>query len=100
MRNYSVRSSALLLTLFIAGIVSACTTVTPQQSLQMDRSRCQTIGFPANSVAMAECVQRYELDRRADGRARQVALDHWMHDRPLIYGWPYRSHYGYRHRSW
>lgn len=103
MRIPTIRLAIICLALISTCTLSACSTVTPEQRLQMDRSRCYRIGFPDNSVAMAECVQRYELDRRADGRARQEALDRWMYDRRRMYDWPYyRPHYGYRHghRSW
>ena len=82
------------------GALVGCSTITPQQQLQIDKSRCQDIGFANRSVPMAECVQRYELDRRADRRARQAALDR-MVERPTWVDWPHhRTSYGYRHRSW
>ncbi|WP_345100211.1 hypothetical protein [Chelativorans composti] len=54
----------------------------------MDRAHCRMIGFPDRSIPMAECVQRRELDRSADRRAREEALDRWMYDRPYRH-WRY-----------
>lgn len=60
----------------------------PHQRLEMDRAHCRMIGFPDRSIPMAECVQRRELDRSADRRAREEALDRWMYDRPYRH-WRY-----------
>jgi len=76
-------------------MLSSCTTITPQEQLMMDRSHCTAIGFPDQSVPLAECVQRMELDRHADRRASQESMDRWMYDRP--YGPPWRP---YRHYPW
>jgi len=96
-----LNKSAIVAAIFIGGgTLAGCSTITPQQQLMIDKVHCQDIGFPDRSVPMAECVQRYELDRRADSRARQAALDRML-DRPRWRDWPhYRTGYGYRHRSW
>lgn len=91
----------------VFGALTACSTITPHQRLEMDRAHCRMIGFPDRSIPMAECVQRRELDRSADRRAREEALDRWMYDRPYRH-WryhPWRYHYPLQpheriHRSW
>lgn len=88
----AIRSLALLSVVAL----TSCATVTPQQQLETDRSHCRTLGFPEQSVPLAECVQRIELDRRADRRASQASMDRWMYDRPYYGRYWYSSGPYYR----
>lgn len=52
----------VLLGLALAG----CTTVEQQRTA--DEAKCRAYGFKVNTDAFAECLQRIELDRRAEAR--------------------------------
>ena len=45
-----------------------------------DENKCASYGFRAGTDAFAECLQRIDLDRRADFRAARVQSPMW--DRP------------------
>jgi hypothetical protein len=46
-----------------------------------DENKCSAYGFRPNTDAFAECLQRIDLDRRADFRATR--MDPIMWDRPV-----------------
>ncbi|UUP19549.1 hypothetical protein NTH_04054 [Nitratireductor thuwali] len=75
---------ALGLVVFVAG----CATVTPEQRRAMDEQECLGFGFKPGTDAFAGCLQRIELDRRADRRAQMAAMDRWNEPvviyRPII----------------
>ncbi|PZO72854.1 MAG: hypothetical protein DI629_20580 [Mesorhizobium amorphae] len=55
----------------LVGLValSGCSTVGPAERRLADEETCREYGFRQGSDAFAECLQRIELDRRADVRA-------------------------------
>lgn len=42
-----------------------------------DENKCRSYGFRAGTDAFAECLQRIDLDRRADFRATRVNDPFW-----------------------
>ena len=69
----TMRLPAILLLALIAG----CTTLTPEQQRQADEETCRSYGFTRKNDAFAECLQRIELDRRAERRA-SLERDPWI----------------------
>ncbi|MCT8989543.1 hypothetical protein NYR54_04420 [Chelativorans sp. SCAU2101] len=62
-------------------LVAGCATITPEQQRAMDEEECRSYGFRPGTTGFAECLQRIELDRRAERRARMIAMDHWLEPR-------------------
>lgn len=75
-----MRSSVLLcMALALAG----CTTMSPEERRAADEATCRSYGFTQRNDAFAACMQRLDLDRRAERRAQQSRLDaEW--DRPMV----------------
>ncbi|THK36789.1 hypothetical protein EHS39_16860 [Ensifer sp. MPMI2T] len=72
-----------LLTLAAAGLILAgCQTMTPQERRARDETTCASYGFRRGTDAFATCLQRIELDRRAEARA-------FRYDNDLLIGRPY-----------
>jgi hypothetical protein len=70
-----LRFAALAATaLFLAG----CQTAAEVRA--NDEAKCRSYGFRPGTDAFAECLQRIELDRRADFRAARLQSPMW--DRP------------------
>lgn len=51
----------------------------------MDEDQCRGYGFRAGSDAFAACLQRIDLDRRADARANRAEFDRWANTPAIIY---------------
>lgn len=67
----------------LAGILLAgCSTITPEERRALDEAECRNYGFSSGTDAFAECLQRIELDRRAERRAREFQIEHWR--RPAV----------------
>lgn len=64
--------------LALAAFLAGCVTAEEQRAA--DEAKCRSYGFSKRNDAFAECLQRIELDRRADFRARSQ-IDDW--DLPL-----------------
>jgi hypothetical protein len=64
-----------------AVLLAGCTTMTPEERRAADEETCRSYGFKHRNDAFAECLQRLELDRRAERRAAAAALD-W--DEPIV----------------
>ena len=74
-----------ILIIAIAGLVTACQTITPEERRERDETECRSYGFKTRNDAFASCMQRLELDRR---EARREAF----RSEP----WPtYRGYYVY-----
>ncbi|HXV29766.1 MAG TPA: hypothetical protein VD840_05480 [Sinorhizobium sp.] len=76
-----------ILTLAAAGLLlAACQTMTPEERRARDASTCVSYGFRRGTDAFATCLQRIELDRRAESRAFRYHSDAmlWGWDRPVI----------------
>lgn len=70
--------------LLIIGVLSllvGCETITPEQQRAADAEECRAYGFSQGTNAFAECLQRIELDRRAERRARMIAMERWPEPR-------------------
>ena len=74
------------LILAIAGVLllAACQTMTPEQRRAADEAKCDTYGFRRGTDAFAECLQRIELDRRAEARADSIRTSQLMWQPPVI----------------
>ncbi|MBP1882994.1 hypothetical protein [Sinorhizobium mexicanum] len=69
-----------LLTLTTAGLLlAACQTMTPQERRARDETTCASYGFRRGTDAFATCLQRIELDRRAEARAFRYDNDFLIH---------------------
>lgn len=60
-------------------LVAGCTT-TPEERRAKDVQTCRDYGFKKRNDAFAACLQRLDLDRRANYRANRAALDDWEND--------------------
>jgi hypothetical protein len=57
--------------------LSGCTTVTPAERRAADEARCRDYGFRPRTDAFAACLQRIDLDRSEDCRARVYGGPGW-----------------------
>lgn len=88
-----MRLPALSLSLAAIAIsLSACQTLTPEERRAADERRCLSYGFRRGTDAFATCLQRIDLDRRADARAFRAQADENFDDftRPIYYPRYYR----------
>lgn len=51
--------------------------MTPEEQRAADEAECRNYGFRPGTDAFAECLQRVELDRRAEWRARRLEMERW-----------------------
>jgi len=91
-----MRLSALSLTLAALAIgLSACQTMTPEERRAADERQCLSYGFKPGTNGFATCLQRIDLDRRADARAFRIQA---MADMAYNLNGPYYPrYYRYRH---
>lgn len=75
--------TALLAVLALA--LAACTTITPEERRALDEETCRSYGFRAGTDAFAACLQRIDLDRRAEARASRAEFDRWAHTPAVVY---------------
>ena len=86
---------ALLITLLAAGL-SACQTMTPEERRAADERQCLSYGFRRGTDSFATCLQRIDLDRRAESRAQSAELMQsmaWDLNGPYIYRDRWRHHH-------
>lgn len=77
-------TSLRLLTLAsLAVLVAGCQTMTPAERRAADEDKCATYGFRRGTDSFAECLQRIDLDRRADARSLRNSNYGWGWDRPV-----------------
>ncbi|MBD9648807.1 hypothetical protein M2267_000900 [Ensifer sp. KUDG1] len=71
-------------------LLTACQTMTPEERRIADGNTCASYGFRRGTDAFATCLQRIELDRRAESRAFRYQNDMmmWGWDRPVIVSRP------------
>lgn len=74
--------SKFLALAFLGAALSACTTITPEERRAADEKTCLSYGFLRNTEALATCLQRIELDRRAESRAFRYSGD------TNLWNWP------------
>lgn len=75
-----------ILSLAVLAILCGCTTMTPEERQERDEKTCLSYGFRRNTDALATCLQRIDLDRRAESRAFRYGNDAmmWGWNRPVI----------------
>ncbi len=61
--------------LLLLAVTAGCTTMTPEERRAADESVCRDYGFRQGSEAFAGCLQRIDLDRRAQRRADFASFD-------------------------
>ncbi|HSX72800.1 MAG TPA: hypothetical protein VLG73_01245 [Shinella sp.] len=83
MSRMPVRFAALAAT---ALLLAGCQTAAEVRA--HDEGKCRSYGFRMGTDAFAECLQRIDLDRRADFRAARVQSPLW--DRPTYVYVPVR----------
>ncbi|WP_457582544.1 hypothetical protein [Ensifer canadensis] len=80
-----------LLTLAAVGLLlAACQTMTPEERRAADGNTCASYGFRRGTDAFATCLQRIELDRRAERRSFRYDNDvmMWGWNRPVVIARP------------
>ncbi|CAN7194683.1 hypothetical protein LJR255_000514 [Pararhizobium sp. LjRoot255] len=79
-----IRSFVMLAAL--GTVLSGCATMTPEERRAADEKTCLSYGFRRNTEALATCLQRIDLDRRAESRAFRYGNDAmiWGWDRPAV----------------
>lgn len=70
-----MKACAIAFAAMAAVLLAGCTTMTPEERRAADEETCRSYGFKHRNDAFAECLQRLELDRRAERRAAAAALD-------------------------
>lgn len=66
--------------LVILGVASGCTTITPEEQRAADEAKCRSYGFIRKNDSFAECMQRLDLDRRAERRSDSIVYrDPWLY---------------------
>ena len=85
-----------VMTTIIAGL-SACQTMTPEERRAADEQRCLGYGFRRGTDGFATCLQRIDLDRRAESRAQSAELMDSMawdlNNGPYVYRDRWRYHH-------
>ncbi|WP_274423942.1 hypothetical protein [Chelativorans sp. YIM 93263] len=66
----------------ISLLVAGCATLSPEERRALDERQCRSYGFQSGTAPFAECLQRIDLDRRAEQRARMLSMDRW--DDPVV----------------
>lgn len=61
-------------------LVAGCQSMTPEERRAADEQTCREFGFKKRNDAFAACMQRLELDRRAQRRANQAEFDEFQRD--------------------
>lgn len=70
----------------VAVLAAGCQTMTPEQQRAADEQQCRGYGFKRGTTAFADCLQRIDLNRAANARARRI-------ESAVELGW-YRPWYG------
>lgn len=71
----------ILLLGIVGATLTACQTMTAQERRAADEKTCLSYGFRPKTDAMATCLQRIDLDRRAESRAFRYGND------PIVWDW-------------
>ncbi|MBX4907861.1 MULTISPECIES: hypothetical protein [Rhizobium] len=91
-----MRIALLLILLAVTAGLSACQTMTPEERRAADEQKCLNYGFRRGTDAFATCLQRIDLDRRAESRAQSAELMQsmaWDLNGPYIYHDRWRYHH-------
>lgn len=65
---------------FVTALLAGC--VSSEEQRARDEDKCRSYGFTKRNDAFAECLQRIELDRRAEFRQSKSSFDDW--NRPVV----------------
>ena len=90
-----IRLLITVMATIVAGL-SACQTMTPEERRAEDEQRCLSYGFRRGTDGFATCLQRIDLDRRAESRAQSAEMMQsmaWDLNGPYIY----RDHWRHHH---
>ncbi|MBY5881766.1 hypothetical protein HFN46_21855 [Rhizobium leguminosarum] len=90
-----IRLLLTALATIVAGL-SACQTMTPEERRAADEQRCLSYGFRRGTDGFATCLQRIDLDRRAESRAQSAEMMQsmaWDLNGPYIYRDRWRHHH-------
>ncbi|WP_275789449.1 hypothetical protein [Pararhizobium gei] len=71
----------ILILTVLGALLAGCQTMTPEERRSVDEKTCLSYGFRRNTDALATCLQRMELDRRAESRAFRYGND------TMLWGW-------------
>ena len=71
----TVMTTRLLTLATAASMLAGCQSVTPEERRARDETTCASYGFRRGTDAFATCLQRIELDRRAEARAFRYESD-------------------------
>jgi hypothetical protein len=77
----------MILSLAVLGATLAgCATMTPEERRANDEKTCLSYGFRRNTDALSTCLQRLDLDRRAEARAARYdnSAMMWAWNRPVV----------------
>ena len=67
--------------LLMASLLACC--VSSEEQRLRDEEKCRSYGFTKRNDAFAECLQRIELDLRAEFR-RRGDFEDWPMTRPIV----------------
>ncbi|MGO7211142.1 hypothetical protein ACC817_21285 [Rhizobium ruizarguesonis] len=90
-----IRLLITVMATIVAGL-SACQTMTPEERRAADEQRCLSYGFRRGTDGFATCLQRIDLDRRAESRAQSAEMMQsmaWDLNGPYIYRDRWRHHH-------
>lgn len=79
-----MKAARSMLLLIVATLLAACQSMTPEQRRAADEGQCLNYGFRRGTEAFAECLQRIDLDRRAEARASSIRASQMMWEPPLV----------------
>ena len=88
--------SKILIAIALAAFAAGCTTMTPEERRAADEAQCRSYGFSKKNDAFAACLQRIELDRRAQRRADGLTFhrgyyDPWLYRPVIVYARPAKA---------
>ena len=67
----------------LAIVLAGCQTMTPAERRAADEDKCLSYGFRRGTDRFAECLQRIDLDRRADARSLRDSNYGWGWEQPV-----------------
>lgn len=79
-----MKTARSMLLLTVATLLAACQSMTHEQRRAADEGQCLNYGFRRGTEAFAECLQRIDLDRRAEARASSIRASQMMWEPPLV----------------
>lgn len=77
-------SLKVLAAVIVATLLTGCQTMTPEERRAADEAKCSSYGFKRKTDAFAACLQRIDLDRSADMRARDAEFARFTARPPVV----------------